>query len=230
MTAVLAVALLASLTARELLDCSIAYHDPNGRWDRGSFEFTDVSRPVKGTGRRTVLRFDNARGRFEMESSIDGRPLEVVVENEKPQVRLDGKSDVSPDELERNRLTPAQLLTRRNFYLYLWGLPMKLRDPGTRLDPTAKESIFGGRAVFELRVTYDPAVGSDTWNFYLDRGTCALVGHRFQHGDSSADGEYAVLSEEVSGAELRLPRVRKWYTNKDDQLFVTHELLSIGAR
>ena len=40
-----------------------------------------------------------------------------------------------PIELERYRLRPAQVLSRRNSDLYLWGLPMKLKDPGTRLDP-----------------------------------------------------------------------------------------------
>ncbi len=220
-------ALLSSLTAEELLNRSIAYHDPHGHWQRGAFEITDLSRRPDGTGRHTVLRFDNARSRFEMESDIDGHALTIVVENDTVEVRLDGRADLSTDELERYRLTPAQVLTRRNFYLYLYGLPMKLRDPGTRLDPKVKETDYQGRAVYELRVNYDENVGSDTWYFYLDRETCALVGHRFYHDESAGDGEYAVLTEEVSGQGLRLPRVRKWYSNQSRELFITHTILSI---
>lgn len=164
-----------------------------------------------------------------MEGSIDGRALGIVVENDRAEVRLDGKADISGEELKRYRLTPAELLTKRNFYLYLYGLPMKLRDPGTRLDPKVKETVFQGRAVYELRVTYDKSVGRDTWHFYLDRLTCALVGHRFHHDEAAGDGEYAVLSEEVSGQGLRLPRVRKWHRNKGNELFITHTILSIVA-
>jgi hypothetical protein len=225
----LVLALVSSLSAKELLDRSIAYHDPQGRWGGGAFEITDVSARPDGTGRRTILRFDNARSRFEMESTVDKLPLNVVVENDTVRVRLDGRTDLSPAELERHRLTPAQLLTRRNFYLYLYGLPMKLRDPGTRLDPQVKETDFHGRTVYQLRVTYDKSVGSDTWYFYLDRETFALVGHRFHHDESSGDGEHTVLTEEVSGQGLRLPRVRKWFRNKNNELFITHTILSIAA-
>ena len=164
-----------------------------------------------------------------MDSVVDGRALRIVVENDKIEVRLDGRTALSGDELERYQLAPAQVLKRRNFYLYLYGLPMKLKDPGTRLDPKAKETEFQGRGVYELRVTYDEKVGSDTWYFYLDRRTCALVGTRFYHDESAGDGEYSVLSEDVSGQGLRLPRVRKWYKNQGDELFITHTILSVVA-
>ena len=223
----LALALLAAPTAKELLDRSIAYHDPQGRWKRGAFKFTETASRPDGTGHRNDLRFDNARNRFELDTAIDGRVLALVVENDNVVVRLDGKADLSADELERYRLKPAQVLSRRNRDLYLWGLPMKLRDPGTQLDPRVKEAHFDGRAAYQLRVTYDAAVGSDTWYFFLDPETCALVGHRFYHDEPAGDGEYAVFSEEVSGQDLRLPRVRRWYTNKDNKPVITHTLLSI---
>ena len=225
----LALALLSSLTAKKLLDRSIAYHDPHGRWERGAFEITEFASRPDGTGRRNILRIDNARSRFELDSTVDGRALALVVENDTVVARLDGKSNLSAVELERYRLKPAQVLSRRNRELYLWGLPMKLKDPGTRLDPGVKETHLEGRAVYQLRVTYDAGVGSDTWYFFLDRDTCALVGHRFHHDESAGDGEYAVLSEEISGQGLRLPRVRKWYTNKDNEPVITHTILSIIA-
>ena len=225
----IALALLASTTAEALLDRSIAYHDPQGRWSRGAFEITELASQPDGTGHRNLLRFDNARGRFELETSVDGRAVAVVVENGVVVARLDGKANLDGDELKRYRLTPAQVLSRRNRDLYLWGLPMKLRDPGTRLDPTVKEAVFEGKAAYQPRVTYDEAVGSDTWYFFLDRDTCALVGHRFHHNGAQGDGEYAVFSGEVSGEGLRLPRVRKWYRNKDKKPVIAHTVLSIGA-
>jgi len=218
-------------TAAELLNRSIAYHDPQGSWERGRFAITDVStRPDGSDERRTVLRFDNARSQFARESHIDGHVVTVVMHNDAvKEARLDGRANFSGDEIKRYQLARPYLLMRRNFWLYLLGLPMKLRDPGTRLDPKVNATIFQGKAVYELRVTYEEGVGRDTWYFYLDRETCALVGHRFYHNESAGDGEFTVLSEEVSGQGLTLPRIRKWHHNKDAKWFITHTILSIEA-
>ena len=225
----LALVLFASVTAKDLLDRSIAYHDPQATWQRGVFEITEVASRPDGASHRNIVRLDNVRDRFELRSSVDHRALTLVVEDDRAVARLDGKADLSAQDIERYRLKPAQILSRRNKDLYLWGLPMKLRDPGTRLDPGVKETRFAGRAVYQLRVTYDASVGSDTWYFFLDRETSALVGHRFHHDESAGDGEYAVFSEEISGQGLRLPRVRRWYRNKDDKAVITHTVLSIAS-
>lgn len=82
MMSYLALAVLSSLTAQELLDRSIAYHDPQGSWERGAFEITELASLLDGTSRRSVLRIDNARSRFELESAVDGRALVLVVEND----------------------------------------------------------------------------------------------------------------------------------------------------
>ncbi len=226
----LALVLFSSLSAKDLLDRCIAYHDPHGTWERGAFEITELASRPDGTAHRNVLRFDNARSRFELESAVDGRALSLAVENDVIVARLDGRANPSADEISRYRLKPEQVLSRRNRDLYLWGLPMKLRDPGTRLDQRVKETHFEGRTVYQLRVTYDAGVGSDVWYFFLDRETSALVGHRFHHDEAAGDGEYAVFDGEISGQDLRLPRVRRWYANKDKQPVITHTILSIAAR
>jgi len=217
--------------ASELLRCSIAYHDPDGRWQQGAFRITDVSSRPDGTvGRRTILLFDNARGRFDMESRFDGHVVTATtIGNIVKEFRLDGRSDLQQEEVQRYQLAPTQILTRRNFFLYLLGLPMKLRDPGTRLDPVAKETVFQGASVYELRVTYEEGVGNDTWYFYLDPKTCALVGHGFYHDGEARDGEYAVLNDEIAGQGMRLPRVRKGHKNQDGEWFITHTIESIEA-
>jgi len=229
MMSFLALTILSSVTANGLLDCSIAYHDPQGKWARGAFEITELAIRPDGTSHRNVLRFDNARSRFELETSIDGRAVGLVVQNEAVVLRLNGKATLSPDEVKRYRLTPPQVLSRRNRDLYLWGVPMKLKDPGTRLAPEVKATRFEGRSAYQLRVTYDADVGSDTWYFFLDRDTCALVGHRFHHDESAGDGEYAVLTEEISSRGVRLPRVRQWYSNRGKVPVITHRILSLVA-
>jgi len=198
--------LLSAHTAEELLSRSLAYHDPDGRWGQDAVVLTlGESRP-DGSERKTVLRIDNGRGRFEMQRRLpDGRVLDATVVNDEVSVALDGSSSISEAEVEAYRLAPDQIRRTRNYYLYLYGLPMKLRDPGTRLDPDARETTFQGQNAYELRVTYDEDVGSDTWYFYFDRESCALIGYRFYHDEAAGDGEYIVLRDEASGAGFRLP-------------------------
>ena len=162
--------LTATLSAAEMLDRSIAYHDSDGRFATSAIAIElSESRPDGGV-RKTSLVIDNGRGRFEMRRVVDdGREVYVRVDGDDVKVSLDGSTTFSAEEAEQYRLAPEQAKRTRNYYIYLYGLPMKLLDSGTRLDPETREKEYQGHAVYELKVTYDEAVGQDTWYFYLDR-------------------------------------------------------------
>jgi hypothetical protein len=224
----LALLLAAALSAEALLTESIAYHDPGGRFAEGRFEISlSESRP-DGTERRTQILLDNGAGVFSMtRAGAGGRRVELVVRGDRVEATLDGSASFTDEEAERFRLRPDEARRTRNYYLFLYGLPMKLRDPGARLDPEVKETEFQGRAAHELRVTYEEEVESDTWYFYLDPDTAALIGYRFYHDESANDGEYIVLSGEAEGGGLRLPRTRAWYRHQDDGYLGTDTIETI---
>ena len=104
---------------------------------------------------------------------------------------------------------------------------MKLRDRGTIVDPEAIRTEFQGGVVWQVRVTYDPEVGTDTWYFYIDPRSFALVGYRFYHDETANDGEYIILDRIIEGDGMRLPKVRSWYRNDNDELVGTDTLRSI---
>ena len=106
---------------------------------------------------------------------------------------------------------------------------MKLRDPGTRIDPQVLDTEFSGEPALALRVTYDPDVGSDIWYVYFDPTTSALVGYRFYYDEEANDGEYIELEGEVEGAGLRIPKARTWYTHGDNRLLGTDTLTRIES-
>ncbi len=213
-------------SAESLLRRSIAYHDPEGSWMEGprSLEVAE-SRP-DGTTRTTRVVIDTGRGRFGYESERDSRRIEAQVNGTQCFLRVDG-AETAGEEAEKLGLSCARLQRIRNYYTYLWGLPMKLLDPGTLLDPEVRDGTFEERPVKTLRVTYDAEVGSDIWYFHLDPDTAALVGYRFYHDEAANDGEYIVLEGEVGAAGVRLPRRRTWYTHSEDELLGTDELVSI---
>ncbi len=215
-------------SAATLLERSIHYHDPDGRWMSEPHRLVLRETRPNGPSRKTTVVIDNHRNALELaRHTDDGQKVELSVEGNRVRALLNGSTEFSEEEGELHRISPTRAIFWRNYYAYLYGLPMKLRDPGTRLDPKARVSTFQGREAYELRVTYDEGVGSDTWYFYLDPKTFALIGYRFYHDESKNDGEYITLEEVAAGGGVRLPRVRKWYMHADDRFLGTDTIESI---
>ncbi len=213
-------------TADALLASSIAYHDPDGAWP--TFDHTLVfaeSRP-DGTVRNSRVTIDLPGEEFVHDSKTDAAHVVRHVKKDDCSGLLNGSSDFTPEEASANRLTCDRMRFYRDYYTYLWGLPMKLSDPGTRIDPAVSRTTFMDREVLTLRITYDADVGGDTWYFYFDPSSHALVGYRFYHDEEKNDGEYIVLVGEYALGTMRLPKARTWYVNADDRLLGTDELVA----
>lgn len=217
----------ATMAADEVLARSIAYHDPDDGWATGTFRITITgTRPLAGPTFTSIV-IDNAAGRFDLERERRGRTIESTVTGEECSTRLDGSTELTAEQIERFDLSCEAMRRSRDYHTYLYGLPMKLRDPGTRLDPEAVRATYDEQDVWQVRVTYDPEVGGDTWYFYFDPSTYALTGYRFYHDEAANDGEYILLDREQEGAGLRLPKVRSWFTHADDELLGTDTVRSI---
>jgi hypothetical protein len=212
--------------SEKVLARSIDYHDPEGLWGREPLRLSfEESRP-DGSMRKTKVLIDSHHERFEWWSESGDDILEGSLVGEECTVRLNGSIEIPNAKREKHRLDCQRVILYRDYYTYLWGLPMKLRDPGTRLGPEIRETDFHGQPVLSLRVNYDPEVGGDTWYFYFDPDSAALVGYRFYHDEAANDGEYIVLEGEVKSGSLRLPKARTWYTHGDERLLGTDTLIA----
>ncbi|MFT5435287.1 MAG: hypothetical protein ACI9OJ_006004 [Myxococcota bacterium] len=202
--------------AEALLASAIAYHDPVGEWSNfaGVLEFEEL-RP-DGDARRTDVGLDVSESTFSHFTTADGREVLKQVVTEGCASTVDGTAP-TPEEVEAFSLECGQIERNRNYYLYLWGLPMKLLDPGTRIDSSVERTEFQGQPVDQIRVTYEAEVGGDTWYFYFLPESARMVGYRFYHDESVGDGEYITLDEEVAVGRMRLPARRRWFVNADDR-------------
>lgn len=209
--------------AENLLARSIAHHDPDGVWGTRPLDLEISESRPDGSERTTRLHVDAPAGVFTLDRRDGGQVLEGRIGPDECFWNL-AAGDFSSEQVEA--LSCESLERTRDYYLYLWGLPMKLRDPGTRLGPVTRVRTAAG-PVFRLRVTYDPEVGSDVWDFDFDPTTAALVGYRFFHDEAAGDGEWIALDGELAGAGLRLPRTRTWYTHAEDELLGTDRLVSL---
>lgn len=215
-------------SAEDVLARSIAYHDPSDRWCSGpvrlaiatTYSESLVERRGYATSETTLL-FDLPGGRFEYKKKTPDNVIEIRGTPEGFSAMLNGSTEISAGDRDKHRLSVERLPGYRDYYEYLCWIPMKLRDPGTILDPTARWTRFANEDVLELRVGYDPEVGGDTWYFYFDPVTFATVGCRFYHDEEKGDGEYIVFDEEVAAGGVRLPRQRAWYKNEDGAYIAT---------
>lgn len=214
-------------TAQQLLDRALEYHDPDGRFLTEAWCLRlDETRP-SGSDRETEILVDASGERYRITRTTE-HVISGTMGGGRCEMSLDGRSDVTDAEREEHQLSCERLTTLRDYYVYLWGLPMKLRDPGTRLE-SVEATKFETRPVYGLRVTYDPAVGGDVWVFYFDRKTYALVGYRFFQDEAKRDGEYIVLDGELEAHGMRLPRTRAWYTHQEERHLGTDILVGVES-
>jgi hypothetical protein len=210
-----------------LVEQAIAFHDPQGLWKNGVFRLRLEETRPDGPSRKTTLLVDNASGRFEITTQRDGAQIDGVLADGGCEMRLNGSTQFSDEDEEKYRLTCERLEWLRDYYVYLWGLPMKLLDEGTVLDPDVLDTTYQERPVQAVRVTYDLSVGSDIWYFYLDTETHALAGYRFFHDEAKGDGEYITLEGQIEAGGLRLPKSRAWFTNAEERYLGTDTLVSL---
>ena len=201
------------LTAEEVLDKSIAYHDPNGEWESFKGELTVKMTTPNKSPRITSLFFDLPRSYFFAEAKQDDIRTSYTVFEGECEVTIIPEDNVAPP-CER-------AIMYRDYYTYLYGLPMKLKDPGTSLDPIVTRMEFNGKQAIMLQVSYDPEVGSDVWRFYFDPSSYRMFAYQFYKGDPEGKGlntgEYILLDGEFKVGDMRIPKDRSWYYNKNNE-------------
>lgn len=214
-------------TAEEILSRSIQYHDPNGVWGTYQGSFVVVMETPGEAPRRSEISMDQPADRFRLYVQKGEMTKTYEWNSGTCSLSFNGKAEFSQEVAEEHRLTCERAEMYRNYYSYLYGLPMKLRDPGTRLSPGAQKREFHGKEYWVLEVRYDPEVGEDLWYFYFNPDTYAMEAYQFYHDVAKNDGEYILLEGEHRLGGMRIPKIRTWYTNKEEKLLGTDTLQNL---
>ncbi|WP_222982919.1 DUF6503 family protein [Flagellimonas meishanensis] len=212
------------ITPTDLLDSTIAFHDPNGQWKAFKGSFKVLMKTPNSSDRLSAISMDHPGRTFELNVEKDETVYSYVFDGERCTTTLNGSSQISEEDRKTHRLTCDRGKMMRNYYTYLYGLPMKLKDPGTLLDPNVHTRKFKGKEYLVLKVNYDETVGKDVWYFYFDPNTYAMEVYQFYHEEAKNDGEYILLEglEEING--IKMPKVRSWYVNNNDAYLGTDHL------
>ena len=179
--------------------------------------------------RKSEIKINLPKEYFQVTSTKEGMTLKQTLDKGECELMLNGSSTISEEDKKKHRLTCERANMYKNYYTHLYGLPMKLKDPGTIIDSTTEKKTFKGKEYLVLKATYEKEVGEDIWYFYFDPKTYAMEVYQFFHDVSKNDGEYILLTgeEEVSG--IKMPKTRAWYYNKDDKYLGTDVLTKTSS-
>lgn len=219
-----------SFSAETILNKSITYHDPNGNWDSFRGELLITMQTHNRPKRQTHLQWDFPREYFKSTVTQGGVTTQSLWQKGRCTHWYENSTSFSDAIAQKHRLNCATTTKMRNYYTYLYGLPMKLKDPGAQLDPKVLRRTLNGEPFLCLRVTYTEEVGKDTWYFYLDPESYQLRHYQFYHNESEGDGEYILLSGEEIIQGIKMPKTRAWYTNADDRYLGTDVLNNPAIR
>ena len=215
-----------TLSAQELLEKTIAYHDPNNVWTtfNGTLNIT-METPDK-VNRDSDIQIHIPKEFFNLITSRDSTTITYTLDKGACIISKNDSIRIAKQTEEPKRSHCEMTELFKNYYTYLYGLPMKLKDPGNIVSDNVEHKTFKGKAYWVLKVTYDEDVGSDVWYFYFNPTTYAMEVYQFFKTDNNGiekpdSGEYIMLSEEAIINTIKMPKIRAWYYNKDDKYLGT---------
>ena len=209
-----------SITGNELLEKAIQFHDPNGNWNtfKGDF-FVTMETPNNGV-RKSKITIDLPNQYFSVLAKKDTISTAFIVDKENCSFSLNGKQNLSADKKKKYSLNCERANLYKNYYTYLYGLPMKLKDEGTIIHQKVATKTFKGKEYLVLKVTYKQNIGKDTWYFYFNPKTFAMEVYQF-FKETKDSGDYILLSGLETINAIKMPKVRAWYYNKDNNYLGT---------
>jgi hypothetical protein len=210
---------------QQLLDKTIAYHDPQHNWSKLKAHLYLSSTDTAGNENPFELEMYNATGYFCHIPHAEGKEIVKGLSNGKEFYLINGKKEISQEDRKKYELTSESVKWVHSFYGYLYGLPMKLTDKGANISDTVSTEEFNGKTYQTIRLTYDPEMGKEVWTFFFDPKTFAMEAYRFMFSAESDEGEYILLDETLTIEDIKIPKVRKWYLVKGNKYLGTDILL-----
>jgi len=214
------------ITGDELLEKAIQFHDPNGNWETFKGALFVTMKTPKGTPRESSIRISLPEEYFSVKTIRDTITTTYTVRKGVCNIAINGDENPSKEQVKKLGLSCERAKMYKNYYTYLYGLPMKLKDEGTIVHQTVTKKKFKGKDYLVLKATYDKEVGKDTWYFYFNPKTFAMEVYQFFKEESKNDGEYILLSGLETINEVKMPKNRAWYYNKDNGYLGTDILSS----
>ncbi|AUP79029.1 DUF6503 family protein [Flavivirga eckloniae] len=210
-----------NLTGAQLLEKAIEYHDKNGYWASFNEELHVTMETPDKAPRISNITINLLEDYFQVIATRDSVTTRFTINKGKCTFALNDSTNISEEKLKKHNLSCKRAELYKNYYTYLYGLPMKLKDPGTIIEEKVEKKTFKGKDYLVLKVSYDHNIGHDIWYFYFNPKSYAMEVYQFFKTDENGQqiddsGEYIILTEEKVLNGIKMPKNRAWYYNKND--------------
>lgn len=215
-----------NISGQQLLDSAIAYHDPQGHWK--SFNdtlFVTMEMPERPK-RYSKITLNFPKVYFNLVAKQDTITTTYILKQGKCIITKQDSLIIAKQTTKPKRSHCETAELYKNYYSYLYGLPMKLKDTGTIISNNVEKKRFKGKDYLTLKVTYESNIGNDIWYFYFNPSTYAMEVYQFFKSDDNGNlipnsGEYIILNDEKIVSGIKMPKNRAWYYNKNDSYLGT---------
>jgi len=217
------------IRGEELLDKAIKYHDPEGNWKTFNGKLYVTMEIPNKSNRDSEITINLPKQYFNLIARRDTVTNVYTIKKGNCIISKQDSIIISKQNPKPQRSYCETAKLYKDYYTYLYGLPMKLKDSGTHIHDKVELKRFKGNDYLVLKVTYDASVGSDIWYFYFNPKTYALKVYQFFKTDEQGklkpdSGEYILLKEETVINNIKIPKIRAWYYNKDNMYLGTDVL------
>ncbi len=200
----------------KVLEKSIQYHDPKNHWETFKGTLWVTMKTPKNFDRISKIDIDIPKEYFYVRAKRDTIVTEYTLQKDTCSISFNGNQNLSETLKKQYKLSCKRARMYKDYYTYLYGLPMKLKDKGTIIHEKVARRKFKGKTYLVVKATYEASIGKDTWYFYFNPKTYAMEVYQFFKDESQNDGEYILLTgtEIING--IKMPKNRAWYYNKND--------------
>jgi len=192
------------LSAEEILLRSIKSHDPHDNWKNLQKQFFFTLTRVDRVD-STTIALNNTNQIFTHTSNHMTFKMKQNVCD----------SSVTKINCERQKWL-------KDYYSYLWGLPMRLKHDLNLLDKKVDTVNFNNTKTMRLKINYK----KDVWYYFISLNNFELVGVEFYFDKEEKKGERILFEVNKIINEIKIPNSRVWYNlENNDENFLAKELL-----
>lgn len=109
------------ITAKQLLEKAIHYHDPMGNWDHFKGTLSVNMNLPNGNERLSEISIDLGNQYFRLQTIKDDKNIEYVIANSEVTFSLDNTTEITEEEAKTFNLTDTRAKFMQNYYTYLMG-------------------------------------------------------------------------------------------------------------
>lgn len=139
------------ISGSELLEKAIKYHDPNNNWLSFNGIFNVTMETPNNLNRITKIVINLPKEHFYLKAKRNNVTTEYNLNKNECSITLNGKTNLTDEELKAKNLSCKRAHLFKNYYIYLYGLPMKLKDKGTIIDNKVEQKTFKGKNLFGIK-------------------------------------------------------------------------------